>query len=223
MRQYTAAKDEKDRHLCVFPEDVQAERTLVERSIRSIAAEFSVPVTVTYSNWLRKLNPEDKIAAQAFNGSEEGKSWLCPRFWEYQDFELDQDYRSEFQNTGSYDLVISIILWSRLGTKISPAVVMPDGNRSQNANDYEMPGLDQLNRTPGFRSCALYRKRSTPTPPSQSKEHRETFFRQWDAVQEFFRPGRNKVRLPRPAVTIRICKISRIWFARTFGIFWPGN
>ena len=168
------------------PEDVQTERTLVERSIRSIAAEFSVPVTVTYSNWLRKLNPEDKIAAQAFNGSEEGKSWLCPCFWEYQDLELDQDYRERIPNTGSYDLVISI-LWSRLGTRISPAVVMPDGSRPQNANDYEIAWvLDQLNRTPGFPELRVYRKRSIPTPPSQSKEHRETFFRQWDAVQEFF-------------------------------------
>ncbi len=168
------------------PEDVQAERSLVERSIRSIAAEFSVPVTVTYSNWLRKLNPEDRIAAQALNGSEEGKSWLCPCFWEYQDFELDQDYQERIPNTGSYDLVISI-LWSRLGTKISPAFVMPDGSRPQNVNDYEIAWvLDQLNRTPGFPELRVYRNRSTPSPPAQSKQDRETFFRQWDAVQEFY-------------------------------------
>ena len=121
------------------PEDVQAERILVERSIRSIAAEFSVPITVTYSNWQRRLSAEDKFAAQSVNGREEGRSWLYPCFWEYQDFGRDQDYRERIPNTGSYDLVVSI-LWSRLGTKISPAFVMPDGSRPQSANEYEIPG-----------------------------------------------------------------------------------
>jgi hypothetical protein len=168
------------------PEDVQAERILVERSIRSIAAEFSVPITVTYSNWLRRLSAEDKVAAQSVNGREEGRSWLCPCFWEYQDFGLDQDYRERIPNTGSYDLVISI-LWSRLGTKISPAFVMPDGSRPQTANEYEIAWvLDQLNRTPGFPELRVYRNRSTPPAPPQPKEDRETFFRQWDAVQEFY-------------------------------------
>jgi hypothetical protein len=168
------------------PEDVQAERILVERSIRSIAAEFSVPITVTYSNWQRRLSAEDKFAAQSVNGCEEGKSWLYPCFWEYQDFGLDQDYRERIPNTGSYDLVVSI-LWSRLGTKISPAFVMPDGSRPQTANEYEIAWvLDQLNRTPGFPELRVYRNRSTPTAPAQPKEDRETFFRAWDAVQEFY-------------------------------------
>ena len=168
------------------PEDVQAERILVERSIRSIAAEFSVPITVTYSNWQRRLSAEDKFAAQSVNGCEEGRSWLYPCFWEYQDFGLDQDYRERIPNTGSYDLVVSI-LWSRLGTKISPAFVMPDGSRPQTANEYEIAWvLDQLNRTPGFPELRVYRNRSTPTAPAQPKEDRETFFREWDAVQEFY-------------------------------------
>jgi len=183
------AVTQKMRRIDIFvssPEDVQAERSLVERSIRSIAAEFGVPITVTYSNWLRRPSAEDKVAAQRGNGCEEGRSWLCPCFWEYQDSELDQDYRERIPNTGSYDLVISI-LWSRLGTKISPAFVMPDGSQPQTANDYEIAWvLDQLNRTPGFPELRVYRNRSTPAAPPQPKRDRETFFRQWDAVQEFY-------------------------------------
>jgi hypothetical protein len=99
------------------PEDVRKERTLVERSIRSIAAEFDVPVTVTYSNWRKSGRPEDRIPVQGKNGSEEGRSWLFPCFWEYQDSNLDKEYREQIPNTGSYDLVVSI-LWSRLGTRI---------------------------------------------------------------------------------------------------------
>jgi hypothetical protein len=105
------------------PEDVQLERSLVERTIRAVAGEFSVPVTVTYSNWLRRLDPSDKVAAQSANGSEDGRTWLCPCFWEYRDSEMDQEYREQIPNTGSYDLVISI-LWSRLGTRLSPQTSM---------------------------------------------------------------------------------------------------
>jgi hypothetical protein len=52
------------------PEDVQKERSLVERTIRAVAGEFNVPITVTYSNWLRQPNSVDKIAASRLNGSD---------------------------------------------------------------------------------------------------------------------------------------------------------
>ena len=159
----------------------------MERSIRTIAAEFDVPVTVTYSNWRKGIKPEDLVPIQGKNGSDEDKSWLCPCFWEYQDSNLDQDYREQIPNTGSYDLVVSI-LWSKLGTRISSACVMPDGSQPQTANEYEVAWvLDQLKRTPGFPELHIYRNQSTPPAPLQPREQRESFFREWDAVQEFFR------------------------------------
>jgi hypothetical protein len=168
------------------PEDVQKERSLVERTIRAVAGEFGVPITVTYSNWLRQPDPLDSITTNGANGSEEGRTWLCPCFWEYRDSELDQDYREQIPNTGSYDLVISI-LWSRLGTRVSPAIIMPDGSQPRTANEYEIAWvLDQLNRTPGFPELRVYRNRSAPSPPQQPKPQREAFFREWDGVQEFF-------------------------------------
>jgi hypothetical protein len=168
------------------PEDVQKERSLVERAIRAVAGEFSVPVTVTYSNWLRQHNPTDKIAAQSANGSEDGRTWLCPCFWEYRDSGLDEEYREQIPNTGSYDLVISI-LWSKLGTRLSPAFVMPDGSRPHTANQYEIGWvLDQVNRTPGFPELRVYRNRSVPPATPEPRVKREAAFREWDAVQEFF-------------------------------------
>jgi conflict system STAND superfamily ATPase len=168
------------------PEDVQKERSLIERVIRSIAAEFGVPVTVNYSNWLRKVNPSDKVPAQGTNGLDEGRSWLRPCFWEYQNSNLDQDYREQIPNTGSYDLVVSI-LWSKLGTKLSQAFIMPDGTAPKTANEYEIAWvLDQVTRTPGFPELRVYRNRSMPTVPVQPRDRRETFFREWDAVQDFF-------------------------------------
>ena len=168
------------------PEDVQKERSLVERTIRAVADEFSVPITVTYSNWLRKHIPLDKTAVPSANGSEDGRTWLCPCFWEYGDTELDQDYREQIPNTGSYDLVISII-WSRLGTRLSNAFVMPDGSQPKVASEYEIGWvLDQVNRTPGFPELRVYRNGAAPSAPLQPKTQREAFFRDWDAVQEFF-------------------------------------
>jgi ketosteroid isomerase-like protein len=168
------------------PADVQKERSLAERLIRSIAAEFNVPVTVSYSNWLRRLSPSDKVTALSANGLEEDRSLLCPCFWEYQDFKSEQDYRERIPNTGQYDLVICI-LWSRLGTRISPAFVMPDGSQPTSATEYEIAWvLDQANRTPGFPELHVYRNRSTPVAPLEPKEEREISFEQWDSVQEFF-------------------------------------
>src|SRR3984893_8397567 len=169
------------------PEDVRKERTLVERAIRSIAAEFDVPITVSYSNWRKTVRTEDKISIQGKNGSEEGRSWLCPCFWEYQDSNLDKEYQEQIPNTGSYDLVISI-LWSRLGTRVSPAIVMPDGSQPRTANEYEVAWvLDQLKRTPGFPELRIYRNKSMPRVPIQPRQERESFFERWDAVQEFFK------------------------------------
>ena len=174
------------------PEDVRKERSVVERTIRAIALEFGVPITVTYSNWLRQRHPSDKISISSANGSEDGRTWLCPCFWEYRDSELDQEYREQIPNTGSYDLVISI-LWARLGTKISPAFVMPDGSQPKTANEYEIGWvLDQVNRTPGFPELRVYRNRSAPHAPLLTKPQRDAFFREWDAVQEFFAAWENK-------------------------------
>ena len=159
---------------------------MVERLIRSVAAEFNVPVTVSYSNWLRRLSPSDKAAALSANGSEDGRSLLCPCFWEYQDFKAEKDYRERIPNTGQYDLAICI-LWSRLGTKISPAFVMPDGSQPTSATEYEIAWvLDQIKRTPGFPELHVFRSRATPAAPLEPKEEREISFEHWDSVQDFF-------------------------------------
>jgi hypothetical protein len=166
--------------------DVQKERCVVERLIRLTAAEFSVPVRIAYSNRLRKLKLSDKLAARTANGHEDGRSLLFPCFWEYQDFTAEQEYRERIPNTGQYDLVICI-LWSRLGTKISPTFVMPDGSQPASATEYEIAwALDQMKRTPGFPELHVYRNLSTPVASLEPREERETSFQQWDALQEFF-------------------------------------
>ena len=55
--------------------DVQKERNLAERVIRSVAAEFNVPVSAFYSNFLRLA--EENSGAELEN---RGTSALCPLF-----------------------------------------------------------------------------------------------------------------------------------------------
>ena len=201
------------------PEDVQRERSLVERTIRAVADEFNVPITVTYSNWLREHIPLDKIAAQSANGSEDGRTWLCPCFWEYRDTELDQEYREQIPNTGSYDLVISII-WSRLGTRLSPAFVMPDGSQPKAASEYEIGWvLDQVNRTPGFPELRVYRN-GAPRPPRYRRKRRgKRSFASGMPFRNSLRFGKNKKHSPRPAVATRIFKSLRTCSELIFATF----
>ena len=61
------------------------------------------------------------------------------------------------------------------------------------ANEYEIGWvLDQLKRTPGFPELRVYRNRSAPPALIQPKLQRERFFREWDAVQEFFSAWENQ-------------------------------
>ncbi len=179
----------KMRRIDIFvscPADVKNERSVVERVIRSIAVQFNVPVTVSYSNRLRKTKPSDKLAPLTSNGNDQDSLTLCPCFWEYPDFKSEQDYQERIPNTGQYDLVVCI-LWSRLGTKISPASVMPDGRQPNTATEYEIAWvLDQAKRTPDFPELHVYRNLSTPVAPLEPKAERQIAFQQWDSVQEFF-------------------------------------
>jgi hypothetical protein len=166
-------------------EDVQNERGVAERSIRSVAAELGVSVSVSYSNWLRRRKQEDAITEKAANGDREGTLLICPYFWEHQDAKTEPEYCEQILNPGQYDLVFNI-LWSQLGTRSPPMFVLPDGSQPGSATEYEVAWvLDQSKRTPGFPELRVYRNRATPAAPLEPKEKRENLCRQWDAVQEF--------------------------------------
>ncbi len=166
-------------------EDVQNERVVAERSIRSVAAELDVSVSVSYSNWPGRLKQEDAITAHAANDDREASLLLGPYFWEHQDSKTEPEYREHILNPGQYDLVICI-LWSQLGTRSASMFVMPDGSPPRSATEYEVVWvLDQSKRTPGFPGLHVYRNRATPVAPLEPKEKRENVCRQWDAVQEF--------------------------------------
>jgi len=81
-------------------EDVRIQRGLAERLVPSISAEFSVPVSVSYSNAAKRLKQEDAIIAQRWNVGQDNPLLLCPCFWEYQDLKAEEEYSEHIPNTG---------------------------------------------------------------------------------------------------------------------------
>ena len=70
--------------------DVQKERILADRVIRSIAAEFNVPVSDSQSNF-RRLAEENGVPKMTSKTEPEnnGMCVLCPYFLGYEKFQLD--------------------------------------------------------------------------------------------------------------------------------------
>ena len=163
--------------------DVQKERILADRAIRSVAAEFNVPVSATFSNFQRLAEEDGEPKTEPEN---HGTLVLCPYFLEYQRFQSDAGCQGQIPNTAEFDLVISI-LWSRLGALLDPTLTMPDGGSPGSGTEYEVAwALDHANKNGGVPLLHVYRNCSKPTPPLEPKEEREVFIRQWDSLQEFF-------------------------------------
>src|SRR4029077_16962595 len=101
--------------------DVQKERNLAERLIRSIAAQFNVPVSASYSNFQRLAEGSGRPESGT-----PGEMVLCPFFLEHQKFGPKGGRRVEIPATAEFDLVICLI-WSQLGPLLDQALTIPDG------------------------------------------------------------------------------------------------
>ena len=163
--------------------DVQKERHLADRLMRSIAAEFNLPVSTSGSNFQRLAEEDD---ARKSEPEDQGALVLCPYCLDYQKSGMESDYPRGIPNTAEFDLVISI-LWSRLGALLAPTSRMPDGSAPRSGTEYEIGwALDHAGKNRGVPPLHVYRNCSEPTPPLKPKEEREAFGREWDSVQEFF-------------------------------------
>ena len=167
--------------------DVQRERHVAERVMRSIAAEFSLPVSDSYSIFRRLVEenggPENGVPKS--EPDNHGPLILCPYFLEHQRLQLDAGYEGTIPNTAEFDLVICV-LWSRLGSLLSPTLRMPDGSAPASGTEYEISwALDGAGKNRGVPQLRVYRNCSKPTPPLEPKDEREAFLTQWDSLQEF--------------------------------------
>ncbi len=166
--------------------DVQKERHLADRVLRSIAAEFDVAVSASSSNFQRLAEGNGGFENGGLETEYHLRLLLCPYFLEYQRFRPDSGYQGQIPNTAEFDLVICI-LWSRLGVQVVPTMRLPDGNPSASGTEPEIAWtMDHANKHRGIPPLHVYRNRSKPTPPLEPKAEREAFGRQWDSLQDFF-------------------------------------
>src|SRR6516165_4112571 len=168
--------------------DVQKERHVAERAMRAIAAEFNLPVSESYSIFQRlaEENGEPEKGEPKTEPDNHSPLVLCPYFLEHQRLQLDAGYLGVMPNTAEFDLVICV-LWSRLGSLLSPTLKMPDGSAPGSGTEYEISwALDGAGKNRGLPQLRVHRNCSKPTPPLEPKEERDAFLTQWDSLQEFF-------------------------------------
>jgi WD40 repeat protein/serine/threonine protein kinase len=158
--------------------DVQKERIVADRVIRSVAAQFNIPVSAALSN-VQRLVEEDNAP------EDQSALLLCPCFFDYHKLR-NAGPEGRMPNIAEFDFVISI-LWSRLGALLGASLVMPDGTSPNSGTEYEVAcALDHANKNGGVPPLHVYRNCSQPTPPLEPKEEGELFIRQWNSLQEFF-------------------------------------
>jgi WD40 repeat protein/serine/threonine protein kinase len=171
--------------------DVQKERHLAERVIRSIAAEFNMPVNPADGNFpgsggaspYQRLTEEKNARAEL---ESLGTFVLCPLFFEHEKFGFSPGYQRQLPNIAEFDLVICVV-WSRLGAILDPAVRMPDGSSPGSSPEHEIAWVsDHANKSRGLPRLHVFRNDAKPTPPLEPKEEREAFWRQWDSLEEYF-------------------------------------
>src|SRR5215472_161129 len=81
--------------------DVQRERHLANRAIRSIAAEYNVPVSTSQSNFQRLVEENGEPRTES---EDPERLILCPYFLEYHALRPEGDYEAGIPNPARFDL-----------------------------------------------------------------------------------------------------------------------
>ncbi|MBV9873813.1 MAG: hypothetical protein JO025_03710, partial [Verrucomicrobia bacterium] len=160
--------------------DVQNESAITGQLIRSVAAEFDLPVRVSYSDPLR--GSKEDAAVEQEGPEDESKPLVRVRFWDCPD-----SPRAELSvwDQTQYDLVVCL-LWSRLASVAVEAGVLANGSRPWPQTDFDVDSIiGRSQATSEVQRLRVYRNRATPNSLLEPKEEREEMGRQWDEVQEF--------------------------------------
>src|ERR1700741_232390 len=161
--------------------EVQKESAIAEHLICSLAAEFDLPISISYSNRLR--GAEKEAGVERNDPEDESTPVVRPFFWDHP--ALERDYLPE-QDQTRYDLVICL-LWSRLASVPLGKCVLANASPISSPTNYEIDLiLDQSQRTFEVQRFRVYRNRAIPDFLLEPKEEREEMCRQWDGVEDFF-------------------------------------
>ena len=173
--------------LVVAASDVQTESAITEQVLRSVAAEFALPVRVSYSNPFRG-SKEDAAVGPA-DLQDESTPVVLPLFWDGPTSARDELAEPDLTQ---YDLIIWLV-WSRFSSVAVEKQILPNGSRAGFATNGKIdPILGQAHRIFDPKKLRVYRNRATPDSPLEPKEAREEMCRQWDKVQDFFARWENE-------------------------------
>jgi chromosome segregation ATPase len=166
--------------------DVQKESAIAEHLICSLAAEFDLSVSISYSNRLR--GAKEDAAVERKDPEDESTPVVRLFFWDCP--ALERGDLPEPDQT-QYDLIICL-LWTRLTSVPVEKCILPNGSLPWSATNNEIDSiLGQSQRTSEVQRLRVYRNRATPDSLLEPKEEREEMCRQWDAVQDFFAKWQN--------------------------------
>jgi chromosome segregation ATPase len=171
--------------------DVQKESAIAEHLICSLAAEFDLPVSISYSNRLR--GAKEDAAVERKDPEDQSTPVVRPFFWDCPASERDD---LPEQDQTQYDLVI-FLLWSRLESVPLEKRDSPNAKLPWSATNHEIDSISgESQPTSAVQRFRVYRSRATPDFVLEPKEEREEMCRQWDAVQNFFasRENNNEIR-----------------------------
>src|SRR6201987_5721541 len=161
--------------------DVQKESAVAEQLIRSVAAEFDLQLSVSYSNPLR--GSKEDAAVEPKDADHESTQVLRSFFW---DFPALEGNDSPEHGQTRYDLVICLV-WSRFAKVPAGKCASANGSSPRAAVGCNVDWiLGQSDRISGFQKLLVYRNGATPDALLEPKEEREEICRQWDALQDFF-------------------------------------
>ena len=167
--------------------DVQKERILADRLIRSIAAEFNVPVSATELNYQRLVEADLVQESGWPDGQRNEDECVVLCLWFSQDETDGHDViNRNISGASVFDLLVCIV-WSRLDVQTESAlresccaaVNLESGAQVTSTLD------DNISESRGL-EFVVYRNCNDPPPPLEPKEARDEFWRRWDALQEFF-------------------------------------
>jgi serine/threonine protein kinase/tetratricopeptide (TPR) repeat protein len=167
--------------------DVQKERNLADRLMRSIAAESNLPVSVAEINFQRLVEADLALQPSApdESGGEPGNLVMCLSFSE-DETTGDRTVGDHVPRATNFDLAICIV-WARLDPLVGSILTVPDHPVNDTGIDSEI-ALTQgdVGSGPAAPRLIVYRNGNNPILPLEPKEARDEFGRRWDAVQEFF-------------------------------------
>jgi serine/threonine protein kinase/tetratricopeptide (TPR) repeat protein len=171
--------------------EVQTERNLANRIVRSLAGEFDLLVCDSGSDFQR-LTEVDLVSENEGNDEtgeqEQQKLALGLQFWD----DGGQSEASRIPDPANFDLLVCL-LGRRVNLPVHPELRLPDGCVPVSGAEYEVAwAAEHASRNNGTPALRVYCNQSKVALSSEPREERDALGKESDSVQDFFSKWENK-------------------------------